>query len=581
MAEEVTKAVLSAAARSSLEALVRKLGAKSEKDIDPAHVMARIQYYAAQLDRVKTLLSPETQQPIDTFYCAPRLVAGRGRAMRPSSSSDFKEDHVLVEGVAGQGKSVLLRYLCSRAIKDEGKIALYFELRRLDKNKPIITMVMEALQDFGLPGNTKSLKHLAVEKDVELYLDGFDELDHKSAEKIDRDINFISIAHPFIKVFLSSRPHVGLAKNSSLAAYRIERLDRSDIHRLIRKLSPEADLADSLIKNLDFHQGRALELLETPLLVTLLVSQYTQTQQLPEQLAEFYDNIFSVLFERHDSFKAPYVRPKLLGLTTHAYRKIFQMFCYGSLFVSELTTDIALELAGWAMEHHGLQDADPESFLRDICNTSSLINEEGGHWSFIHNSVQEFYAASYLLVGSDEELKDRAEELGEIPNVASRDQIFRFASEINKPRFVQFVKLPFFEELTRPLAVDSNLEEVDVSRWLSAHVVSISFDKNSTGGGKFFTLRTNVYGDSPLRMFAPDPVVEKVSGVIECKDDVSDKVRNLMLVPHVSNRLVAEVRARVHPYLMQRRDAEKYVEENEKNIRSSNRFLKRLVARRE
>ena len=573
--DEAVKAIFSAGARISIDSLIKRLGSKAKSPINHALVFSRIQLYASQICKVKTLLSPETLVPIDSFYCAPRLFA-RGRTYRPKSSSDFREDHVLIEGVAGQGKSVLLRYLCARAITEQGKIALFYEMRRLDKLKPLITIVQESLHEFGLPGTTEGLKTLAVERDIELYLDGFDELDRKSSEKLDRDINYISINHPFIKIFVTSRPHIGLAKNSSLEAYRIETLDRSDIHRLIRILCPDALVSDSLIRNLDFHRGRALELLETPLLVTLLVAQYSQTQQLPEQLAEFYDNIFPVLFERHDSFKTPFVRTKHLGLTTHTYRKVFQQFCFGSLFAADLTADTAIDLARWAMNANSI-DPKPELFLADICDISSLINEEGGHWSFIHNSIQEFYAASYILSGNDGELRGHSESLASVPNLASREQVFRFAREINGSRFVEFVELPFYEGLSKPLPSDSQLGKVDVAEWLCEHASSIVFDKNLAEGGRFFTIRTNVYADSPLRLFAPEKIVSDVVKIIDRDVSPQEKVRSLFFLPLISERLFSEAKARVQPYLEKRIEARKFVQEKREEGRRSNDFLASLL----
>lgn len=573
--EEAGKAIISASARASIAALVKRLGSKAKKPIDQNLVQSRMQLYASQVSRVKTLLSPDTLVSIDDFYCTPRL-SSRGTVSRPKSSSDFREDHVLIEGVAGQGKSILLRTLCTRSILDLGKIALYYELRRLDRTKPIFKIIQESVSEFGLPGSTEGLKTLAVERDIEIYLDGFDELDQKAAEKVDRDINYISLNHPFIKIFVSSRPHVGLAKGSSLQSYKIEPLDRSDIHRLIRKLCPEVQISDSLIKNLDFHQGRALDLLETPLLVTLLVSQYVQTQQLPEQLAEFYDNIFPVLFERHDSFKVPYVRQKLLGLTTHSYRKLFQQFCYGSLFAPDLNNETASNLAGWAMSSHSVT-GNPEDFLTDIHRVSSLVNEEGGHWSFIHNSIQEFYAASHLLAGSDSELRSHGQNLSHIPNLSSRDQIFRFALEINEARFIEFVQVPFYEGLLNPLDASSDLTSENLAKWLIEHVHTLEFDNNRIEGGKFFTIRTDIFADAPLRMFAPDSSVGEVMSIINGTESVRAKVADLLRIQIIRSRLETEARTRIEPYQSKKEQADQFVRLRRAEGKKSDAFLREML----
>lgn len=543
--DEIWKAALSSAAKISIEKIVKRVS-KKDHAIDPSIVKARLCNHAAVISSVKTLLSTEARVPINEFYCVPRVGYGTKR-FHANKSEDFREDHVLIEGVAGQGKSILLRYLCANSILNGGKVAIYYELRRLDHLKTLAAIVFESLVEFGLPGRSEALKTLSVERDVEIYLDGFDELSQKDAEKVDRDLNYFATTFPFVKLFVSARPHVGLAHNATLNAYRIEDLNKGDAYRLIDKLCREPDLAHGLKEKLDAHQGGVSELLETPLLVTLLVAKYTQTQQIPEQLSEFYGSIFQTLFEKHDNFKLPFRRTKRLAISTLTYEKLFEKFCFGSLFVDALTSEKAGELAKWALDSRRLT-ADPMDLLNDIADVSSLINDDHGLWTFIHNSVQEFYAADYLLSGTDEELKKNARFLVRVKNAASRDQIFRFASELNEFRYRKFVELPFYERLVSPLAAEepSALTKEDCRAWLRAHSREISFDKNIVGGGHFFSIYTDCVDDTPIRLFASDASYENVRQLI-LGNPVPEATSSLFEVPVIADRMFAEAAKRIAP----------------------------------
>ncbi|MEL4890583.1 NACHT domain-containing protein [Xanthomonas protegens] len=573
--EEIFKAVLSGATKAALDQIIGRLRKKSSNhNFDAELIRSRLELNAAGLLKVKTLLAPENLTPLGKFYCAPRVTGDLSRG-RPESVDHFKEDHVLIEGIAGQGKSMLLRMLCANAILNEGKIGVFIELRRAERSKPLATILMEALRDFGLPGNGESLKELSVKKDLIVFLDGFDELDQKNSEKVDRDLHYLVSTYPFVRVFLTSRPHTGMSKSSYLHNCRIEKLDRSDVHRLVRKLCPNDSSSQELIKALDFHKGNALSLLETPLLVTLLVAQYAQTQRLPEQLAEFYDNIFPVLFERHDSFKTPFIRPRRLGLTTHLYRKIFQRFCFASLLSVKLDSETSLRISEWAMK---LCDVHGEAgfFLDDIATTSSLINEEAGEWAFIHNSIQEFYAASFLLSCGDEELADYGEKVRNLESGSSVDQVFRFAEEINSVRFLEFLQLPFLKTLVAPIDSNQVINDDQVINWLSARDLVVTWDKNRVNGGAHFTIHMDARDGGVIRLFAPNQSIGAVHAAISLGK--RDCVEQLIKVPGVRSRLLSLVSERIEERLVKLNECSEKVKRNREEKKKSEQFLDSLLA---
>lgn len=572
--KELIDAVFSAGARAAVSGIAARLSKRPENRIDPAIVEQRLQYQASRILAVKTLLSTESPVSIHEFYCAPRVTVGE-KSFVPESSKSFLKDHILVEGVAGQGKSILLRHLCATSVLTLGKIAFFYELRRLDPLKTLIRVLQESLTEIGIPGNNENLKSLAVSRDVELYLDGFDEVDQKTAEKIDRDIDYFARHHPFIKIFVSARPHAGLSKNAALVTHRIESLNKQDAFRLIKTLCKDEAQSKSLQEKLEHHDGDAIELLETPLLVTLLVAQYAYTQQIPEQLADFYDSIFILLFERHDSYKAPFVRKKRLSISVHTYRKVFQQFCFASLFTNALGNEVADSIAKWALGEQKVH-AESQDFLADVSTVSSLINSEGGVWSFIHNSVQEYYAAAYLLSGTDHELVDRANRLSDIPNPSSREQVFRFAREIDEFRSIRFIDLPRLEQLSAPVAADEELTNNACMSWLRAHITAIEEDKNIVPDGSFFSIYVDTNPSVPIRLFAAATNQGSMKAAL-AESSVIGKLDALLQVGIFEARIVAEARKRLGPWLAQRLEYQRRISERDESGAASDRFLKALL----
>lgn len=574
---QVGESVLSTAAIDSIKRIAKGLSTKAGNEVDPTLVQAQLEAYAREVALVRTLLSVESRVPIDRFFCPPRVRLG-GKAFIAADSSAFYDNHVLVEGVAGQGKSSLLRHLCVTSILKHGRIALYYELRRLERLKSLETIIREDLSNIGLPAKEADLRHLAASRDLEIYLDGFDEIDRKQSMQIDRDITRLQRLNPHLKIFVSARPHAGMHASDVLTPLRIEKLNHRDVERLVEKISLSPELAKGLIERVRSHSGNALDLLETPLLVTLLVAQYAQTQQIPDQLSEFYDNIFPLLFERHDSFKVPFVRTRRLEVTNAVYRNVFQAFCYASLCVSPVSEQVALEVAKWAMSEVGASGK-PEDFLSDISEISSLLVKDGDHWVFIHNSIQEFFAAQYLLSRQDADLEGSVAFLNKLPNQNAVSQVLGFARGLAPVKVTKFVEIPLLETKLEPISKGDHIDDELIKAWLRINVDRIAFDSNSDDAGRYFSLWMDGAGFNAIRCFALEAQLPELGSIIVPGAPVKEVLEKLLLW-RVGPRLISEARKLVEPLLEQLNSCYEIVERDEGQSAASKRFLQDLIGKK-
>ncbi len=533
--DDLTQIAITEAAKQSLTLLLKSIRKKDET-ISADLVEARLKQAATAVACVKTLLSTDRSIPISEFYCSPRVSTGT-KTFFPKSADEFREDHVMIEGIAGQGKSTLLRFLCADAIIKRGRIAFFYELRRMDHSKPLIRIILDSLSDLGLGLKQETLKKLSVERGVEIYLDGYDELTQKEAIKVERDIATVVSTYQFTRLFVSSRPHAGLGLNNDLTTYRIESLNQQDGFRIIEKLlSEQPEVASELKRKLQAHTGQVSALLETPLLVTLLVARYAQTREIPEQLTDFYKSIFDTLFERHDHFKSPYRRSRRLQMNGHHYLSAFQKFCFGSLLATQLNDETAIKLSEWAME--GLPSSGSGmDFLSDISEVTALLLHDDHTWSFIHSSIQEYHAASELLSLTDSEIVNNAAKLASMKNRGSRDQVFQFAQEMDSFRYTSFIAIPYFKEALRPLTDTSELDSHSAFSWLNARVNGFRLNKQLDPDGKFITLYTDRDDMQAIQVFVKDDDFHRLNGAFSDGSTTQECIKALLSIPYAADRI--------------------------------------------
>lgn len=550
--DDITKIVLTEAAKQSLKLLLKSIRRKDDT-VSPDLIEARLQQTATTVACVKTLLSTDRSIPISQFYCSPRVSTG-AKIFFPKSADAFREDHVMIEGIAGQGKSTLLRFLCADAILNKGRIAFFYELRRMDHSKPLIRIVLDSLSDLGLGSKQETLRKLSVERGAEIYLDGYDELTQKEAVKVERDISTIVSTYPFTRLFVSSRPHAGLGLSSDLTTYRIEPLNQQDGFRIIDKLlSEQLAVAAELKKKLQAHTGQVGALLETPLLVTLLVARYAQTREIPEQLTDFYKSIFDTLFERHDHFKAPFRRSRRIQMNSYHYLIAFQKFCFGSLLATQLSDETAIKLSEWAMA--GLPSTGPGmDFLNDISETTALLLHDDHTWSFIHSSIQEYHAASELLSLTDSEITSNAAKLASMKNRGSRDQVFQFAQEIDNFRYTSFIAIPYFKEALRPLTELSQLGTRAALDWLKVRINGFRLNKLSDPDGKFITLYTDRDDMRAIQVFIRNDDFDRLSEAFSSSSSIIECIEALLSVPYAVDRIASSTLKYLEPVQSRLRD---------------------------
>lgn len=184
-------------------------------------------------------------------------------------------------------------------------------------------------------------------------------------------------------------------------------------------------------------------LMSTPLLATLLTIVYRAHQRVPADFAEFYDELFQILLVRHDRSKSGYERKRKTKLSDREFQQVFEAFAYKSKSegLSSMGRAKARDLSAAAIKVHNLE-CDETHFLADISKVTCLLQEEGDRIEFLHQSVQEFFAARYVASRPDELASRFYSLLITQRKRAAWDQVLRFLAQIDKFRSYKYFYIP-------------------------------------------------------------------------------------------------------------------------------------------
>lgn len=194
--------------------------AKLKQELSKAIVKKKIpELIRNQLDFVrcvKTLWQVDRAVDIDEFYCDSHLIA-------PSVDQDKKQRHLIklssdfsgsynvaIRGIAGQGKSIFLRYLCIREFKAGQRIPIFIELRRIQKNESLFDHIRRFFEILNLSIDHDLFKVIAKSGKFIFFLDAFDEVNDNIKPKILNEIEYLASLCPDCQFIVTTRPSTAI-----------------------------------------------------------------------------------------------------------------------------------------------------------------------------------------------------------------------------------------------------------------------------------------------------------------------------------------------------------------------------------
>lgn len=417
------------------------------------------------VQKVKTMWQIDKEVKLLTFYYPSRVSIGDTTRTINAIEEIAKDHNFVIQGTVGQGKSIFLRFLCIKELAASKRIPIFVELRRYEPKKSFRQYLISALVTYGFPHDEEMFDYLAASGKLVLLLDAFDEIEPDSVTVVLSDIETIAQTYPSLQIIITSRYDSGIERSSHFRVYRLAPLQPADHKPFLEKIIVDKPRVSQILSAIASSSGEIKSLLQTPLLLTLLVIVYNATQGIPSSLSAFYDELFHTLITRHDNTKPGFKRRRATRLNDSDLKRLFEAFCYSARQQDLLVlTDSALAVnLNRASAVTGIP-CNPDEFAKDITKAACLMQQEGFQYHFIHKSVAEFHAASFIAHASEENAHRFYEGVRKSKWNKWRQELV-FLSQIDRYRYLRYFFVPSAQEALVSIGVDlqSISEPVSIS----------------------------------------------------------------------------------------------------------------------
>lgn len=395
---------------------------------------------------IKTISSPLASVHIDEIY-VPLVLRGAGTVeVGDGTTLDTVNRIAVITGLAGQGKSTLLKKLLSNNIDRIDRLPFLYELKNY-RGGAIEAALSLNLKNHGIELSSGGFEQLLMDSNVRLYLDAFDECPTPHRRELFSEINKLVMKYK-CSVTCTTRPDTELNALSSADNYTVDYLTSEKVKEIISRACQDASKAELLYAALEkskFHNGSE-SVLRSPILVVLFCVSYNLGMCIPESLSQFYKNIFETVFHQHDNLKGFVERARHWNDNRQIYKNIFDYFCYISQRIGLNSFDRAqyTKLVGDSLSYLNENVAIADKIADEIAGITNLIIMDGyNEYKFIHKSIQEFFSATFLS-GLDTEKKEafynRCASNFEFYSIFSNTLIF--LEEIDHHSYVKFYLIP-------------------------------------------------------------------------------------------------------------------------------------------
>lgn len=438
--------------------------------------------YISKILRFRTLHSANSDVYLDKIYTPLKITSCKTRKVSIVDDKFILNDDEIVNivGFAGQGKSTILRKLLLEELLHGVRFPFFIELRSLS-GKSVLSTLKNQLNSIGchLTEDSAELEYFIQSKKCLIFLDGFDEIASNERQEVLNEIHDLKTRFN-AEIVISSRPNTDVCRSVGFHNHEVLKLEPEDIIRILNKIDSYfkegyTELPDIILKNKNLSNT-----LVSPILVNLLYAVYPHLSSIPESAIDFYQDLFSTVYSKHDKLKN-FTREKKSMLNIKDSGDVFNTFCFFSLFKGQLyfNNDDFLNIIHNILQNKCFHLEDASHVMDDFINISCLIQEDGyNNYVFLHKSIQEFHAAKFLNQMPYLE-KDKAYNLvsKKILKEDSLDNMVLFLKDINPDDYNSLIVCKVFEN--SPL---NSLDEEGVRSFVLKRVSDFSAKAIFEGG---------------------------------------------------------------------------------------------------
>lgn len=318
-------------------------------------------------------------------------------------------EHIFLLGVAGSGKSTVLKHLALEIARDDDLQAMLpifmnaseIERSGYDALEPFIRLALKGLC-FAEGKRTVDMiferGHFPAVRSL-LIIDGIDELSTNAYTRIRRMIGLFETEYPGVRIILSGRPAGwNRADWSSYRLAEIKPLNEDDCIAYIMKHAGE--LSRSSLSNLVKNSRSIRELASIPFMLALMVSFAGETGSLPTERAKLIGHCVIALLSRRSGAPLDYLSDtEIMSCLAEVGHRLFRLNASGGHREYEYIFGIQNFLSDFPVGLSGERDpaADAKALLDHFVLNTGLIQLNSGNLEFVHRSIWEFFVASRLV----------------------------------------------------------------------------------------------------------------------------------------------------------------------------------------
>lgn len=438
--------------------------------------------------KTKTLLYRDTPVNIYDFYECISLSKDRKITIDTQEINNILNEgnKILITGLGGVGKTILMKHLFLNSIKTTDLIPVLIELRRINGkitgDFDLKKYIIDTLKEYNLDLSEKYYNYTFSEGHYIFLFDGYDEVEDKLKNTIKEEIMKFSFKYNKNYFIVSSRPSSEFISWENFLELKSLHLNKEQAVSMIKKLKYDVRVKESFCKDLEnglFENYYTFA--SIPLLLIIMLLTYEATATIPNKLNEFYEQAFSVLFNKHDATKGLYAREIRSKLGYESFKKAFSYFCFRTYFEAKYSfnhSEISFFITKINDKKLEIPEIKSRDFLYDLMYSVCMILEDGLEYKFIHRSFQEYFAAIYVRNLNDEKQKNFFKNYLN-KGVGNNDTSFyQILYELQKERFILNILEPFINEVEEN--INKKIEEKHYSEKKALFEVQFPFVKFSS-----------------------------------------------------------------------------------------------------
>ncbi len=366
--------------------------------------------------------------------------------------------NITLIGVAGSGKSTVVKHLFLSALEQNYKVPILIELRHLNDYKGNIkSLITEKILNSRIKP-TKGILQRALKSGKFLFLlDGYDEIFSDKKQEVNSQIESFVDSYSQNNFVITTRPGSGIERFPRFHDFKVQSLSKDDVSKFIDKLVTNEERKKRILRIVeDPKNDNYSEYLNNPLLLSMFILAFESHPEIPSRKSSFYRNVFDTLYSKHDGItKNSFPREKLTKLQRDQFEKVLSTFSYLSLLEGR-----------YAYTHEYLSDklsvsrksvpteCDVEDLIYDLRTSISVLLKDGFEYKFPHRSLQEYFTALFISKLPSNKKSKAYKNVLAILKESSSDYSFTFwnlCKELDEVAFTKNFLIPQLKSLQAKL----------------------------------------------------------------------------------------------------------------------------------